>query len=171
MAEPAKKKSRPAPVETMWARVAPGQWRRVRHPLSATLPGRAVFEVAAHETSVAGVRRPTCPLRSMAFHSVMCAMNEPIYYDVRYGYDYDCWDRGSLLECDAAYHADLAYDFPVLDVVARNYSQITGHGARADGCWRAHLNPRGRGGFGGRPWIDRDHTWIDRDDTWIHLRG
>ena len=153
MAEPAKKKPRPA-IAGMWARVAPGTWRRVRHPLNLALPGRAVVEIATHETDPMGVHRPTCPLRSMEFHSVMCAMNEPLYYDVRYGYEYDCWDRRSLLECDAAYHVDLAEDFPVLDVVARNY----GHGARADGCWRAYLNPRGRGGFGGRPW--REHpSW------------
>ena len=62
MAEPAKKKQRPAPIAGMWARTGPGTWRRVRHPLNFALPGRAVFEVASHETDHVGVRRRTCPL-------------------------------------------------------------------------------------------------------------
>ena len=142
MIEPATKKPKLPPVAGMWARVGPGAWRRVRHPHHGGLPGRAVFEIAAHEGDSASARRPTCPLRSIVFHSAMCALNDPFYYT---GYQ-----LGALAEQDEAYHAQLVELYPVLGVVAPNYdfTEATGEFPRA------HQYPRGTGGFGTRPWIE-----------------
>ena len=103
-----------------------------------------MFEIAAHEGDMNGAlstRRPQCPLRSIAFHSAMCGLNERSYdwavEDIPY----------QLVAQDLVYHEMLVERYPVVGAVARNYEYDD-----ADQFPLALCLPRGRGGFGGRAW-------------------